>query len=174
MSFNLIVTHLPGPYAKRRAREILEQLLDISILESRPNVLICRVPDPLNAIEQLRRQLPLKSPILRAIPVTAVTRPRVEDVKRVVMEAVSSLPEGSFAVRIDGRLWSSSGEPLSKLDAVKIIAENIDRKVNLKNPDILVYVKVIRFRGRRWAAVYVGHPSFVFSTVKSLGDRSLG
>ncbi|MEM1873780.1 MAG: hypothetical protein QXF57_04250, partial [Acidilobaceae archaeon] len=89
-SFNLIVTHLPGPHNKRRSREILEQLLDVEILESRPSVLICRVPEPLQAVEVLRRNLPPKSPILRVIPVIAVTRPRLDEVKRAVLEAIAS------------------------------------------------------------------------------------
>ncbi|MEM1927248.1 MAG: THUMP domain-containing protein [Acidilobaceae archaeon] len=171
-SFNLIVTHLPGPHNKRRSREILEQLLDVEILESRPSVLICRVPEPLQAVEVLRRNLPPKSPILRVIPVIAVTRPRLDEVKRAVLEAIASQPEGSFAVRVDGRFWSSSGEPLSRLDVVKAIAEDIDRRVDLRNPDVLVYVKIVRFRGRRWAAVYVGKPDYILSTVKLAGDRS--
>lgn len=171
-TFNLIVTHLPGPHFKRRSREILEQLLDVVIIESRPHIILCRVPDPLKAIEILRKNLTPRSPILRVIPVIAVTRPRLDDVKRIVLEAISKQPEGSFAIRIDGKLYSSTGEPLSKMDAIKAIAEEIDRRVDLKNPDVIVYIKLTRFRGRRWAAIYVGRPEYILSTARLAGSRS--
>jgi len=42
----------------------------------------------------------------------------------------------------------------------------VDRDVNLSNPDVLIYVKVTKFKGRYVAAVFVDNPRYIFSSVK--------
>lgn len=165
--FNLIVTHLPGPESKRRAIWILRQALPaFSIAYSRPHIILGIVRDPLEAVEILRSSLTRKSPILRVIPVLRVEAPFTSNVKKAVEEILRTQPEGSFAVRLDGYLRDDSGRLMRRRDAIIAIADNIDREVNLNNPDILVYIKVVKFRGRRLAAVYVGPQDNIISTVK--------
>ncbi len=165
--FNLIVTHLPGFPNKRDAMRHLQWLLDdIEIVESRPNILLVRVSDPGLAVERLRRSLPRDTPILRVVPVHAVTYPRVDEVKNVVDRLLSRAPPGSFAVRIDGHLLDSERKMMHKTDAAIVIADGIERPVNLSNPDILVYVKVVRYRRSYLAAIYVGPPSGILRVAK--------
>lgn len=165
--FNLIVTHLPGPEGKRRAIWTLKQLLpDLSIVDSKPNILLCTVEDPLKAVEVLRSSLPPKTTILRVIPVLDVRSVKVSDVKSSVENLIAKTEGGSFAIRLDGHLEDERGRLMSRRESIEIIASGIDRRVNLRNPDVLVYIKVVKL-GRRWvAAIYVGKPSNIISTVK--------
>ena len=170
--FNLIVTHLPGPENKRKALWILRQALPaFSIAYSRPHIILGIVRDPQEAVEILKSSLTRKSPILRVIPVSRVEAAFTSDVKRVVEEILKKQPEGSFAVRLDGYLRDDNGRLMRRRDAIIAIADSIDRKVNLNSPDILVYIKVVKFRGRRLAAIYVGPPDNIISTVK-MSDSS--
>ncbi|MCE4624294.1 MAG: THUMP domain-containing protein [Desulfurococcales archaeon] len=165
--FNLIVTHLPGYPNKRDAMRQLSWLLDdVEIVDSRPNIILAKVPDPDDAVRRLKRSLPIDStPILRVIPVHAVTYPKVDSVREVVHRLLREAGPGSFAVRLDGYLYSD-GERLHRVDAAKIIADGVERPVNLSSPDILVYVKVVRFRRSYLAAIYVGPPDGILRVVR--------
>ncbi len=164
--FNLIVTHLPGSEAKRRTIWVLRQLLPgFTVVYSRPNVILGRVDDPLEAIRILKANLPPRTPILRVIPVLEVRSVRVLEVKDAVDRLIAGAGEGSFAIRLDGYLEDESGRLLSRIEAIELIARGIDRKVNLKNPDILVYIKTVRIYRRWFSAIYVGHPSNILRTL---------
>jgi tRNA(Ser,Leu) C12 N-acetylase TAN1 len=164
--FNLIVTHLPGPEAKRRAIWTLRQLLPgFAVVYSRPNILLGRVNDPLKAVEILKANLPSKTTILRVIPVLEVRSVRVIEVRDAVEKLVANAGEGSFAIRLDGYLEDESGRLMSRMEAIELIARNIDRKVNLKNPDILVYIKTVKVYRRWLSAIYVGRPSNILRTL---------
>ena len=165
--FNLVVTHLPGYPNKREAIRHLTWLLDdVEIIDSRPNIILARVPDPDDAVARLRRSLPRGTPILRVIPVHAVTYPKVEEVREVVHRLLRERGRGSFAIRIDGHLLDSEGRQMHKVDAAVVIAEGVGLPVNLSSPDTLVYIKVLRFRRSYVAAIYVGPPSGILSTAK--------
>jgi len=165
--FNLIVTHLPGwPNARDAERQLYWLLDDVDIVYSRPSLILAKVSDPREAVARLRRSLPAHTPILRVIPVDAVTYPRVEEVRRVVHDLLANTGEGTYAIKLDGHLYSKEGELMHKIDSIRIIAEGIERKVNLSNPDILVYIRVVPFRRGRLAAIYVGPKSGILSTVK--------
>ncbi len=169
--FNLIVTHLPGLPNKRDAIRHLTWLLDdVEIVDSRPNILLARVPDPEEAVARLRRSLPRDTPILRVIPVHAITYPRVEHVKRVVDDLLSRAPPGSFAIRIDGHLLDSEGRMMHRTDSAIVLAEGVERPVNLSGPDVLVYIKVVRYRRGYLAAVYVGPPSGILRVKDLRGE----
>jgi tRNA acetyltransferase TAN1 len=167
--FNLIVTHLPGYYERREALNELRWILDpFSIVDRYHNVLLLWVPRPIEAVERLRRELPDDTPVLRVIPVSRVVQPDVKAVREAVHELIRGAPEGPFAVRIDGHLHGPGGL-LHRVDAARIIAEGIERPVNLKSPSVLVYVKVVGRPGRRRAAVYVGPPRGILSVVRERG-----
>ncbi|MFZ8794214.1 MAG: hypothetical protein ACO2O2_10080 [Acidilobaceae archaeon] len=163
--FNLIVTHLPGPEAKRRTIWTLKQLLPgFVIAYSRPNIVLGRVSDPLEAVNTLKVNLPPKTPILRVIPVLEVRGVRVLEVKDAVEKLMAKAGDGSFAIRLDGHLEDEGGRLLSRMEAIEVIARGIDRRVNLRNPDILVYIKTVRIYRRWFSAIYVGHPSNILRT----------
>ena len=165
--FNLIVTHLPGwPNARDAERHLYWLLREVEVVHRAPNILLARVPDPRDAVARLRRSLPASTPILRVIPVDDVVYPRVDEVRESVHRLLAEAPEGSFAIKLDGHLYSEEGDRMHKLDAIKIIADGLDRPVNLSSPDVLVYIKVVRYRGGYLAAVYVGPPDGILSVVK--------
>ena len=169
--FNLIVTHLPGYPNKRDAVRQLGWLLDdVEIVESKPNIILARVPDPDDAVARLRRSLPRDTPILRVIPVHAVTYPLVEDVRKEVHRLLRERGRGSFAIRIDGHLLDSERRRMHKVDSAVVIAEGLDLPVNLSSPDTLVYIKVVKYRRSYLAAIYVGPPEGILSTAKMRGS----
>ncbi len=166
--FNLIVSHVPGWDMKRRALDELRRVLgwDMDVVERQPNLIFLRVPDADRAVEKLRSELPEDTVILRVVPVYRVVDPNLDAVKSVVKDLLLMAPDGSFAVKVDGYIVDGEGRRMSRMDAAARIADGIDRPVNLDNPDVLVYVKVVRVRGRYRAAVYVGAPRGILSIVK--------
>ncbi len=165
--FNLVITHLPGWPHARDAEKHLYWLLDgVEIVYRAPNIILARVDDAKGSVERLRRSLPASTPILRAIPVDEVTYPRVSDVKEAVHGLIENAPPGSYAIKLDGHLYDDNGELMHKIDSIKVIADGIERPVDLTNPDILVYIKVVKYRRGRLAAIYVGPREGILSTVK--------
>jgi len=133
---------------------------------TQPNLIFARVRDPDRAVDMIRGSIGRDTVILRVIPVYRVVDPNIEAVKRAVDDLMLQAGDGSFAVRVDGYLRDEEGRLMHRRDAAIRIAEGIERRVDLGNPDILVYVKVVRIRGRYSAAVFVGPPSLVLSTAK--------
>ncbi|MCE4609380.1 MAG: THUMP domain-containing protein [Desulfurococcales archaeon] len=169
--FNLIVSHLPGYDEKREAMKHLRWLLDdVEIVESRPNLLLAKVEDPIDAVERLKRSLPKHTTILRVIPVMEVTYPNVENVRDVIHKLLKGR-EGSFAIKLDGHLYDSEGRMMHKVDSITVIADGIDLPVNLSNPDILVYIKIVKYRRNYLAALYVGSPEGILSVKKLFGEN---
>ncbi len=167
---NLLVTHLPVWGGRRLALEDLRTALKgrVRLVAAHFNVMLLSVDydDPVQAVEDLRSSLPKGTVILRAIPVhRVVSPPELGEVARVVRELLSRAPPGSYAIRLEGRL-EDSGREVSRDEAVKVIAEGIERPVNLGSPDVLVLVKRFRLRRLRGAVIYVGPPRGVYSAVK--------
>ena len=170
--FNLIVTHNPGYHMRLAAERDLERLVPgLRVVWARQNVIYALAPDARGAVEALRSGLTPRTPILRVIPVDEVVRPRVDDVRRAVHRLLEHAPGGSVAVRIEGRLHGPGG-PVHRRDAAVAIMEGVERPVDLDSPDVLILVKVSRFRGRRVAAVYVGPSRGVLSVVKEIAGGS--
>lgn len=167
--FNLVVSHLPGLHARRLVREELRAVLGYDKVwfpvQGQSLTLAEYRGDPLKAVEELRRGLPEDTVILKVVPVLRVVEPDVEAVKAAVDELLSRAPQGSFAIRLQGRLLKG-GKPLGSIETVKILAEGIDRPVDLRSPDVLVYVRVVSVKRVRAAAVYVGSPSGVLSLAR--------
>ncbi len=167
--FNLVVSHLPGLHARRLVREELRAVLGYDRVwfpvQGQSLTLAEYRGDPLEAVELLRKGLPEDTVILKVVPALRVVEPEVEAVKRVVDELLASAPEGSFAVRLQGRLLRG-GRPLGSMEAVRLLAEGVPRPVDLRSPDVLVLVRVVNVRGVRAAAVYVGRPSGVLSLAR--------
>ncbi|GAB6147937.1 hypothetical protein JCM10135_04780 [Stetteria hydrogenophila] len=170
--FNLIVTHLPGLPMRREAVRQLEALVDeFRVVGYGQSIIYGVAPDPFRAVEEFRRSMPRSTPILRIIPVNDVVKPYIDAVRRSVHTLLSRHPEGSVAVRIDGHLLDENGRVMHRRDAAVAIMNGIERPVNLRSPDVLVYIKVTRLRRWRVAAIYTGPPSGILSTVKESRSR---
>ncbi len=176
--FNVIVAHEPGRWGFREALRFVKNVLPgVVVFDTPRNLLLLKVGDPFGAVRRIAESADVDSPVLRAIPLDGEVPAFVEDVVDVVRELVglkASRLGGrpSFAVRVEGRLYSrEGGGPVSSVDAVRAIAEPVDLPVNLRSPDLLVLVKVVRLsRSQRYAGVMVADPGSVFSRAR-LGVR---
>jgi len=167
-SFNLIVTHEPGPYNYRYVLSILRDILgDYRVVDAGYSVLLLRVDDPYKAIEVLRDNRDKLVIIYRVIPVDRILDPYVEIIADEAGKlAKDKIPEDkTYRVSLRGRLyWLETRLPAHSIDAIKVIAEKIPRKVSLENPDYIVYVRSIKFyHRRRLASLTVTETSNILS-----------
>lgn len=164
--FNLIVVHEPGIENYVRARDYVKQVLgDRAIYAySYQSVVLYRcMDDPHVCAEAIRRgSREAGVPIIKAIPVDSVTRADVASVRESVRRLASRIPQGeTFRVTLKGHLERvEGGRPveLSSDEAVREIAKEVDRPVNLTQPDWIVYVRVVRMGLVRVAAVSLLKP----------------
>ena len=168
VSFNLIITHEQG---LDNYRFILSKLrktnLDYVLVDKGPSIILLRVDDPYKAIESLRDSLRDIPVIYRVIPVDSIVDPYVESVAERVKQLVEEkIPiDKTFKIILHGRLyWAETRLPAHTMDAIKIIANGIDRPVSLTNPDYVVYIRSIKlYHRRRYAALSVTSPSMIIS-----------
>lgn len=168
--FNLIITHYPGYDNYVVVREQLKNLFDsIKIVDTSQSIILAIVDDPYSAVERIKSSGIKETPILRVIPVDAVTDVFVDRIKQAVHELIEKKvkPEETFKIKIDGRVYrrgEGSVERIHRDEAIKMIAENIHNPVNLKNPDWLVYVKTLRiYRSTELASISVCRPWNIIS-----------
>ena len=154
--FDLVVTHEPGPYNYRFVLSVLREVLgDFRVVDSTYSVILIRTGNPYGAIDKLRSRADDLAVVYRVIPVDKVLDPYVEVVAEEAYRLASErIPEDkSYRVSLRGRLyWRETRLPASTIDAIKVIAERINRRVSLENPDYVVYVRSIKFYHRRRVA----------------------
>ena len=168
--FNLIVSHQPGRAGYLEALRYLRAYLEgFQVFYSRQSIILARVPDPYRAVKVLADRLPPDSPILRVIPVDEVTPSYLEDVvEKVKVLYPRRIPrDARFAVRVEGRLYRREGGEVSRLEAHRVIGGVVDRPVDLRNPDYLVLVKVVRVSGGGYAGIMIAPPSSIYSRARS-------
>jgi len=169
LPFNLIITHLPGYGMRRETLLELHNYLDyFKLVFYDKNKLLGKVKEPKVASLKLCKELPEKTTILRAIPIDDVVPPKISYVIESVKKLLEKRNRGKFAVKVDGYLMNKNGNLIHRPEAASIIGANIDRDVNLKKPDILVYIKVTKFRRMYVAAIFVDDPKYIFSSAKRL------
>ncbi|ADM28008.1 conserved hypothetical protein [Ignisphaera aggregans DSM 17230] len=160
MSFNLIITCEPGRENIDWVFSQINSCIGTSyvIVRIRSSLILLAVSNPYEVWYNLKKCLYNKdTPIQRVIPVDEIVDPILDRVSRKAQEyALNRIPrDATYRVTLHGRLYSidSSGRlvKISSMDAIKAIAEGIDRKVNLKNPDWVVYIRVVPYR--RWSYV---------------------
>jgi tRNA acetyltransferase TAN1 len=99
--------------------------------------------DPFKVIDDLRRILRERPEefryTLRVVPIEAVVRTKQEEISRAVEEKSSKILENeSFRITVEKRHTE-----LSSRKIVEAIAEKINRKVDLENPDRIVLVEIL-------------------------------
>ncbi len=164
--FNLIVVHEPGIENYARVRDYVKQVLGdrvIYVYSYQSVVLYKCLDDPHACAEAVRRgSLEAGIPIVKAIPVDAVTRADVSSVRESVRRLADRIPpSGTFRVTLKGRLErveEGYTVELGSDEALREIAEEVDRPVNLTRPDWVVYVRVIRMGLAKVAAVALLRP----------------
>ncbi|MEM3398370.1 MAG: THUMP domain-containing protein [Nitrososphaerota archaeon] len=146
---NLIVTTFRGQeiVAVSELKDLLRYLGDVE-----PEVEMTKISglitastslDPFYVIEKAREIISNEpwriSTLLRFIPIEEVTSTRIEDIKEVAARLSAKIPEeSSFRITVEKRHTS-----LSSQDIIKAVAEKINRRVNLKNPDYIILIEIL-------------------------------
>jgi len=171
MSFNVIITHEQGLDNYRFVMSRLRRIgFDYVVVDKGPSIILLRVEDPYRAIEQLKESIREVPVIYRVIPVDLVVDPYVEVVaEKAKLLAEQKIPvDKTFRVTLHGRLyWAETKLPAHTMDAIKVIAEGVNRQVSLTHPDYIVYVRSIKlYHRRRYATITVTTPDKII-TLKS-------
>lgn len=118
--------------------------------------------NPFNVIEKFRdllKQRPWEFRYtFRVIPIEKVVRTELEDIEKTVTELASKIDENeSFRVTVEKRFTR-----ISTRDVIEIAAANIERKVDLENPDKIVLIEIVG----KFTGISVVEPKEVFSVMK--------
>lgn len=170
--FNLLVAVEPSWWERRRALELVRSLVPSArLFAETPSLLFFKVEKPYETVRLLSEKLTTDDPVLRIIPIDAVTPPYPSHVAKAAAQLVRERArrEWSFAVKLEGHLFDEeTGRRLHKADAIRVIADNIELKVNLDNPDLLVLVKVVRVsRSLYYAAIMAAPPCAIYSRARN-------
>jgi len=147
--FNLIVTTARG--MENLAAVELEDLLRF-LGDREPQVSMTSISglltartslDPFEVIERVRviaEEEPWRvGSLMRIIPIEEVVESNLEMIAEAVKRVSSKIPEGqSFRITIEKRHTS-----LSSSEIIEAAAKNVDRRVDLKNPDWIVLIEVV-------------------------------
>lgn len=171
--FNIIITHLPG-YSnfiatKAQLRDILGE--DFVIVDSRQSIIFGKVSEPYRAVEMLVNSLPSTTPILKIIPVDDVTDARLESITESVKKLSTKIPvSASFAIRLHGYPYKIvEGEyiRLHRDEAIREIAEHVNRRVDLTDPEWVIYIRITKLYGAtELASITVAPPDKIISVQK--------
>jgi len=170
--FNLIIVHEPGRYEYREALRIIRSVLreNYMVFDSPPPLILLRVKDPYKSLDALREALSPETPILRIIPLDALTYALLDDVKTVALDvAREKIGRGEkFAIKVEGTFYQRDEQGnlnrLHKIDVIRAIASGIRNPVDLDNPDKLILIKSIRIsRSTRYAGIMVSSPTTIYS-----------
>jgi len=118
--------------------------------------------NPFNVIEKFReilRQRPWEFRYtLRVIPIEEVVRTELEDIEKAVTELSSKIGENeSFRITVEKRF-----SQISTKDVIETAAANIERRVDLENPDKIVLIEIVG----KFTGVSVMKPNELFSVMK--------
>jgi len=164
----LIITHEPGRYNYRYVLSVLSDLIsDYQVIDAAHSVILLKVSDPYSVVKAFKENNVKPGVIYRVIPVDSVVDPYVEIVAEECYKLASmKLPEDkTYRISLRGRLyWYETRLPAHTMDAIRVIAEKINRKVSLEHPEYLVYIRSIKFyHRRRYAAITVTETSNILS-----------
>lgn len=118
--------------------------------------------NPFDVIEKFRdilKQRPWEFRYtFRVIPIEKVVRTELEDIERTVTELASKINENeSFRVTVEKRFTQ-----ISTKDVIETAAANIERKVDLGNPDKIVLIEIVG----KFTGIAIVKPSDFFSVMK--------
>jgi len=118
--------------------------------------------DPFKIIEGLReilRERPWEFRyVLKVIPIEVVVRTRIDEIKRAAASLHHKVQENeTFRVTIEKR-----HSEISSREIIEAAVENLNRKVDLNNPDKIILIEVLG----RLTGVSVIRPTDILSVVK--------
>ena len=170
LEFNLIATTYRG-YEHDATSELaarLEEMNDYGAkihLTDLPGLILAQTNvDPFKLIDHMYSLIE-EEPwrvryLLRLIPIEKVTRTKIDEISEAASQiALSKIAANeSFKVVVEKRKTD-----LSRLEIIEAVAERIDRRVNLENPDWIVLIEVVG----EVTGLSVLKPKYIFSSVKA-------
>ena len=118
--------------------------------------------NPFNVVEKFRDMLKQRPwefrYTFRVIPIEKVVRTELGDIERTVTELASKIDENeSFRVTVEKRFTQ-----ISTKDVIETVATNIERKVDLENPDKIVLIEIVG----KFTGISIVKPNELFSVMK--------
>jgi len=118
--------------------------------------------DPFKAVEGLRdllRERPWEFRyVLKVLPIEIVVKTKIEEIKGATAKLHHKILENeTFRVTVEKRHSN-----ISTRDLIEAAVENLDRKVNLSNPDKIILIEVLG----RLTGISVIKPSDILSVTK--------
>jgi tRNA acetyltransferase TAN1 len=131
------------------------------IIEIKGMILVRTSLDPLTVINKLK-ELVISEPwqlryILRVLPIQVVVPTRLDTITDAASELISKIGKDTFRVTVEKRHNNSLGS----MQIIKSIAERIDNRVNLEEPDWVILVQVLG----AVTGVSILRPNQIFSSV---------
>lgn len=160
--------------AGQELREILGILGDPfaeTLSTSISGLLVCRTQlDPISIpgmLVNLLKEEPWRFKfVLRVLPIEKVAEAELDVICRCIREISARIkPRQTFRITVEKRHNS-----INSNDLIRGIASEIDRKVNLSNPDWIILVEVIK----NVVGLSIIRPHYIFSSViemRKLGDN---
>lgn len=165
--FNLIVSTFR--FREEDAEDEILELLDkfgdptaeSGIIEIKGMILVRTSLDPLAVISKLK-ELVASEPwqvryILRVLPIQVVVPTRLDTITDAASELISKIGKDTFRVTVEKRHNNSLGS----MQIIKSIAERLDNKVNLEEPDWVILIQVLG----AVTGVSILRPNQMFSSV---------
>lgn len=146
MNFNLIATTYRN-MENRLIEELEEILSDEKIIFIRTKisglVLCLTEEDPykiINKIKDIVKEYPWRVRfVLRLIPIDLVTNTDLDDISREAIKLANKIRgDESYKIEVEKRFTN-----LHSKDIIEKIAEKIDRKVRLDNPDWIILIEIV-------------------------------
>jgi len=148
----LIITYEPGPENTEWVFQQLNSCIGTTyvVVKVRPSLILLKVDKPFETWFKIKKCLYDKdTAIHRVIPVDEVVDPLVDKIAKKVLKYVEErIPENdTFRITLHGKLYKvdENGRLVREhsIDAIRIIASYIKRKVDLKNPDWVIYIRTV-------------------------------
>lgn len=175
MNFNIIITCEPGRENIDWTFSQINECIGSSyiVAKVRSSLILLSVADPYSAWYELKVCLYGKdTPIHRVIPVDAVVEPIIDKIVQEAQKyALARIPQNStFRITLHGKIYAINERgrltKISSMEAIRMIAEGINRKVDLENPEWVIYIRSVPIR--RWnvlTAISVAR-SIVFKNIR--------
>ncbi|ALU12225.1 hypothetical protein EYM_01600 [Ignicoccus islandicus DSM 13165] len=168
-SFNVTVACWRGKEVKAELELKSYWGKNFVVVRKQPSLLIVKYNgDPFEAVKKLKEVVdPRYTTLLKAIPYDASVPADIEEVIKAVEKFSKKIGEGeTYRITLKGPIYEFKDDDwreLPKEEAIRRIAEVIDRKVDLENPDWVVYIRSLPLRGIQQAGVSVHKPEWIFS-----------
>ncbi|MEM0026595.1 MAG: hypothetical protein QXT53_01490 [Ignisphaera sp.] len=160
MSFNVLITLDPSKENIDWAFSQVNNCVGTSyvIVKVRSSLILLSVSEPYRFWFEMKKCLQGKdTPIHRIIPVDDLVDPMIHKVaeKARSLALARIPPNASYRITLHGKIFKvdDSGKlvKMHTIEAIKVIAEGIERRVDLENPEWVVYIRTVPMR--RWYIV---------------------